>query len=130
MTYRRQLLAALTVDGWELVQTESQHCEWWFDECWVIRSVREAYGKELFIFFLVDPQWEGPRKPGQGVREVAATESTPRDRLEAGRSVATLQMWKGRWDLKLATFISALAAHRRETTNPKEPSDGEAMAPN
>ena len=130
MRYREQLLAALIADGWELTRTQVQHLDWWCDEYWVVRSVRESRGMKVFIFFLVDPQWEGPRKAGQGVCDIAATTDMPRDWIEAGCGVATLQMWKGRWDLKLATFIGELDAHRRLATGPRESPQGGAMAPN
>jgi len=118
MTYKAQLLAALISNGWELVQTETQHPEWWCDQYWVVRSVREMWGMELFIFFLVDPQWEGPRKSGQGVWEIAATAQMPSDWLEAARGIATIPMSKRRWDHKLATFISELTDYRREAADP------------
>ena len=56
---------------------------WWVDERWTLRSLRESWGLELVLSFLVDPAVEGERKKGRGIWAVAVTDGVPRDRFEA-----------------------------------------------
>jgi hypothetical protein len=96
---------------WEVVEVaEGGH--WWADEHWKVHSRRNSWGLELVLTFLVDPQWEGPRKMGEGVWAVAAAQGLPTDRLSAEQGLAMLPMTRGRFDEKLAAFVNDLDAFR------------------
>ena len=69
--------------GWEIDEVEENDLEWWADEIWKLRSVWSSSEARAYITFLVDPQWEGHRKKGQGVWGMGGCISYPRDRLEA-----------------------------------------------
>lgn len=69
--------------GWELEGVEEEDLEWWADEIWKLRSVWPPTEARAYITFLVDPQWEGNRRKGQGVWGMGGCISYPRKRLEA-----------------------------------------------
>ncbi|HKD26365.1 MAG TPA: hypothetical protein VKC66_10740 [Xanthobacteraceae bacterium] len=54
--YKKLLLAKLTDSGWELLE-RCDGMEWWLDESWRIRSVKQHWGFELLVLFLVDPAY-------------------------------------------------------------------------
>lgn len=66
-TYKDLLLKALMDNGWEQTEVNEEGIDWWGDEVWKIKSNRQQWGLELYLTFLVDPQWDMPRKKGQGV---------------------------------------------------------------
>ena len=109
--YKEQLRRALEADGWQLDTIITDGLEWWADEMWTIRSVRENWGTELVLTFAVDPGWEGPRKQGQGIEGIYATRAAPRRSgdLETG---VKLWMAKGIFDEKLGAFVAALHTTR------------------
>jgi hypothetical protein len=78
-----------------------------------VASSQRAVGKEVLIFFLVDPQCDAPRKKGQGIWAIAATEKFPAGWQEAGGGIATLSLSKRKFDEKLKQFIASLSLHRR-----------------
>lgn len=51
---RDQILARLADSGWERTGIDDD-TDWWVDEHWTIRSVRQEYGLTLVMSFLVDP---------------------------------------------------------------------------
>jgi hypothetical protein len=110
MSYKEQLLRGLNERGWEQTAIEDG-AGWWADEHWRIRSVRENWGDELILTFLVDPQSEGPRKKGHDIWQIAATPDMPPDRLVAGQGIV-LWMVKGRFDVKLKEFLDELGSYR------------------
>ncbi len=79
----------LAAYGWELEWKEKEELEWWADEIWKLRSVWSPMEAEAYIIFLVDPQWEGNRKKGQGVWGMGGCLNYPRERREA-ESLATM----------------------------------------
>ena len=119
--YKRKLLNALIDEGWELVEVNEDNRHWWCDEHWVIRSVRENWGLEFMIFFLVDPHGDSVRKKGQGIWQIAATVAFPENWIEAGRGIATISMSKGKFDSKLKDFISFLIEYRRNASDHRPP---------
>ena len=66
-TQKSDLLAALRESGWEVMSTETANLDWWADEQWVVESTWSPRGFRLVLSFLVDPNWEGNRRKGQGV---------------------------------------------------------------
>jgi hypothetical protein len=118
--YNPQLLKALIDEGWELIERNEENMFWWCDEYWTIRSIRENWGLELFILFLVDPQWDAPRKKGQGIWAITATEKFPENRSEASQGIALLCMSKRKFDTKLKEFIASVNEYRRKFGSAKK----------
>src|SRR5262245_43984201 len=87
--YKSQIRQCLMNHGWEIVEVLDVD-DWWVDEFWKIASRRNARGLEIVLTFLVDPQWDAPRKKGQGVWTITATEGIPPDRLSADRCITEL----------------------------------------
>jgi hypothetical protein len=46
--YKQLLLQELRDDGWELLERNDDG-EWWLEEAWKIRSVKQHWGYEVFI---------------------------------------------------------------------------------
>jgi hypothetical protein len=110
--HKAQLRRQLADHGWEVVAAEDGE-EWWADELWTAQSRRNLWGHELVLTFLVDPQWEGPRKKGQGVWAVAASRGRPAGCSAEGR-IALLRLAGRRFDEASRSFVAALDAHRNE----------------
>lgn len=112
-TYKEQLLAGLTSRGWERVEIDEEGTDWWADEHWRIRSIREAWGLDIVLTFLVDPNFVGPRKKGQAICAIGASADTPCDRLDVLKDIE-LCMYKRRFDEKLESFLGQLDEYRRK----------------
>lgn len=69
--YQQLLMAALGQNGWQLDERRSSE-QWWLAELWVISSVRERHGFQLFCAFIIDPQAERPSDIA-AVRSIAFT---------------------------------------------------------
>ena len=109
--FKSRLRQRLAERGWEVVEViDSEH--WWADEFWRVASRRKAWGLEVVLTFEVDPQWDQPRKKGQGVWIAIATEQLPTRRHVAEPCVAELPVSGGRPDEELAAFVTALDDHR------------------
>jgi hypothetical protein len=107
--YKELLLRALIGSGWELVE-RGEGDEWWLEEWWKIRSVKQHWGYELFIVFLTDPLYTGVEKH-RNVWAIAAFTGLPSLRpLEEG--IATINLQKGRFDANLGSLIGAIDQHR------------------
>lgn len=113
-SFKHQLKKALENDGWELIGIVEENLDWWCDEYWVIRSVRENWGLELLILFLVDPQWNLLPKKGEGIDEIVATEKFPAGWGEARSGIALPSMDHRIFQKNLAGFITSLNEHRRK----------------
>jgi hypothetical protein len=111
--YKQHLLKALVDEDWEVVKINDESAFWWCDEYWTIRSMRENWGLELLILFLVDPQWDLPRKKGQGIWAITAIGKFPEDWIQASKGVALLNMSKRKFDTKFKEFIVSLSEYRR-----------------
>jgi hypothetical protein len=86
--FKQQLLDLLRDHGWELVSRDGD-TDWWVEEHWLVRSVRENWGAELVLSFLVDPHYNGPKK-SRAIWMIGATTEMPQDRLEAERGIALI----------------------------------------
>jgi hypothetical protein len=107
--YKELLLAELINSGWDLLERDDG-TQWWLEESWRIRSIKQRWGFELLVLFLVDPMYEGSEK-NPPVWAVSAFEQMPEQRpLDKG--IAELPLQKGRFDAKLTTFVAAINAHR------------------
>jgi hypothetical protein len=112
-SYKAHLRHHLADHGWEIVEVIGSD-EWWADEFWKIQSRRNLWGHELVLTYLVDPQWDAPRKKGQGLWKITATQAIPADRLAAEQGITELCMVKGRFDEKLMAFVASLDAYRND----------------
>lgn len=110
MKYYKQLfLQELRDDGWEL-RERNDDCEWWLEEVWKIRSIKQHWGYEVFILFLVDPQYDGADKQ-RAVWAVAARTELPTQRPSEG-NIATADLQRGKFREQLRALVDAIGRHR------------------
>jgi hypothetical protein len=115
-SYKDLLRERLERSGWELSSTDPDGIDWWAAELWHIRSMRQAWGLELVLSFLVDPmEQSGRSKPH--IWAISADPHVPSDRLRAGQGVALLTMSKGHFETRLQDFVEALEAYRNARQN-------------
>lgn len=106
-TQQRKIEDRLGGYGWAVVHKETETGEWWADEIWTLRSVWAPQDCVIRLAFLVDPQWSGPRKKGQGVWAVNAYMDEP-DRM----AKPVLSLGRG-WEKALPEFLGRLADYRQ-----------------
>jgi hypothetical protein len=94
-----------------------ENLEWWADEMWVLESVWSPVGGRAYLTFLVDPQFEGVRKKGEGVWAVMASPRRPEDwvRVEGEFTLSLGQSWEKR----LPAFFEHLSTLRDRHSHPK-----------
>jgi hypothetical protein len=109
-TYQKDLLAKLTEDGWELILQED-YTDWWSNGYWKIKSVKNNWGLEIYIHFLVDPHYDGPKKE-TAVWAVAASSVLPADRLEAENGISLMALSKGKFNENLSEFVREINNYR------------------
>ena len=107
--YKQLLLDHLQQNGWELISHRKGE-DWWIEEQWQIRSVKQNWGYELAILFLNNPYSEGNERPT--VNAVIATTKVPTSLIKTEHEVARVELAKGRLDEKLTHFIHELEQHR------------------
>jgi hypothetical protein len=104
-----QFTAKRSEYGWHVVSCERDNLEWWADEIWAVESKCTPQGFTLFLTWLVDPQWDDHRRPGQAVWAVATCLRRPTDRLEAeGKPLLSLH----HWPRGVAEFLAELSVLR------------------
>ncbi len=108
--YKQLLLNKLTYTGWEIVSRDD-HTDWWLEEYWKIRSIRQNWGYELLVLFLVDPVYEGNKK-SQAVWAIGATKKMPPDRPIGSGCIIQMDLQKGKFDFKLSEFVKGINEHR------------------
>ena len=107
--YKQLLLQKLRDDGWELLE-RNDDCESWLEDAWKIRSIKQPWGYEVFILFLVDPQYDGADKH-RAVWAVTARAELPTARpLDEG--IATMDLQRGQFNEKLRALVDAIGRHR------------------
>jgi hypothetical protein len=104
-TQRARIVDALLGRGWEITGTDDG--AWWADEIVFLRSMSSPTGARLVLTFLVDPQHDGPRKPGERVWAVVAAKQPAQDRAAAERSGPLLSLGI-RWEASLGEFLIAV----------------------
>ncbi len=109
--FKQMLLDLLSDRGWELASQDGD-TDWWVEEHWRIRSVRENWGQELILSFLVDPQYEG-RIKSRAIWAIGATAQVPEDRLAVQRGIAFTRLVKGQLKECLRSLVGQLDEHRR-----------------
>ena len=48
--YKELLLKKLTDSGWEL-EEQNNDTDWWLEEYWKVKSIKDSWGKEIYIMF-------------------------------------------------------------------------------
>ena len=100
--YKELLLRKLANSGWELVEID-EDTDWWLESVWRIKSIRQNYGLELFISFLVDPQYDGVNK-SSAVYSIEAFKEFPHERpLKNG--LASLYFLNGKLNRVMEEFL-------------------------
>lgn len=82
-TLEARLADALETDGWELVRRHVDDLDWWADELWELKSRWSPVDTPAFITFLVDLQWEGNRRKGEGVWALGCSSRYPGNHMDA-----------------------------------------------
>jgi hypothetical protein len=104
-----QMLAELSERGWRVNNREREDLDWWADEIWAVESEWAPRGFAVYLTWLVDPQWDGHRQPGQAVWAVGTSLRRPASRSEAeGGPLMPIKHWPG----QLAGFLAGLSALR------------------
>lgn len=112
MTYYKELLLKKLADaGWELQDIDSE-TEWWATEIWRIKSTREAWGKAVFVIFMVDPQYDGDSQNAD-VWAVMASETIPSGRPGSSGAICEVSLVRGKLDANIAMFVNDLDEYRR-----------------
>jgi hypothetical protein len=94
--------------GWEKAATRSEDLEWWADEVWVLQSIWSPQECRLYLTFIVDPLFEGPRQKGQAVWSVEASLEQP-----AHHGQVSLDFSAG-WQERIPAFFAGLDMLRDE----------------
>jgi hypothetical protein len=107
--FAEALTRSLERSGWERTQVLVEDLDWWADEIWELTSRWSPVSSRVFVTMLVDPQWEGPRRKGQGVWAAGYSMSFPTNRNEA-ESGGTLRA-RASSD-EIAAFVNNISASR------------------
>lgn len=114
MDVRRSLLAGKLMEhGWNIVHREQKELEWWADEIWTVESEWSPKGFQVFLTWLVDPQWDRGR-PGEKVWLVGTCLHRPTNHEEAER--APMFSIK-HWPMELGDFLKGLDDLRNQALN-------------
>lgn len=108
--YKELLLKKLADSGWELV-AQDDDTDWWLEESWQIKSIQQNWGEEIYILFLVDPQYEGAKK-SQAVWAVMAVNEVPTERPLGDEEIVQMDLVKGKFDQKLQDFVEGINEYR------------------
>ncbi len=115
--YKYQIEQELNKKNWEIVLIDTSG-EWWDDEHW---KVQFKFDQNIFFYicFIVDPQFEGPRKKGQGIYEIKASTEFPKNWNNDLSEFASISMTKRKFEIKLKEFVDDLEKYkkRKTTTN-------------
>lgn len=104
--YKELLLKKLSVSGWELME-QDDNTDWWLDEAWRVKSTAQHWGEEIYILFLVDPQYEGTKKD-TAVWAVMAAKEVPIERPTGSQGIIQMDLQKGKFDEKLQRFVQGI----------------------
>lgn len=73
--FKELLLDKLALNDWELIEI-NDNTDWWLESYWKLRSVRQNYGLEIYVLFLVVPDYFGEEKE-KAVWSIGAFDSVP-----------------------------------------------------
>ena len=104
-----QILSNLPEHGWKLADRLAGE-GWWADEVWFLESVWRPAGFTAFLTYLVDPQWDGPRRPSEGVWAIACSRHPLEHRMAAPADL-TIQVFP-KWQREQPKLWRALETLR------------------
>jgi hypothetical protein len=106
----KQLIDRLTEHGWRVVGRETDNLDWWADEVWTVESEWAPRGFTIYLTLLVDPQWGGERRKGEGVWAVGSCLQRPTtaDDAQGHPMLASFN----RWPRDLREFLQGLSELR------------------
>ena len=110
--YKRQILERLVDNGWERLE-EVDVPDWWAEDCWKMRSIRESWGLEIFLTFLIDPQWDQSNTDQPEVWAIIATETFP-EVQNPNDQIAHLARSSRGFEFKLKEFIATVNDYQRD----------------
>ena len=115
MKYYKELLLTKLVDsGWEL-KGKDDDTDWWLESYWTIQSIKQNYGFEIFILFLVDPHYDGMDKE-TAVWAVGAFDEVPLE-YRSDEEICVMDFVKGKLEEKLTKFVGEINEHRNTTNS-------------
>lgn len=114
-SYQQKIEGYLECNGWEVVSVDSDHNDWWADEYWKLKSTWSPLSSECYLTFLVDPQFEGDRKPREGVWSVGVTPKKPLDSRQAQEYACIV--FNKKFKENIETFINQLDEIRTISQN-------------
>ncbi len=94
--YKKHLLKKLTDKGWELI-SQDDNTEWWVEELWTMKSIKQNYGFTVVIGFLVDLQYDGIDKRS-AVDSICACLKEPKTYTEA-RQGLIMYLTRGKFNV-------------------------------
>lgn len=111
--YKFQIEQELIKHNWGISSIDISS-EWWDDESW---KVEYNYDKLIvfYLSFIVDPQFENPRKKGQGIYEIKASSEFPTNWNDDSNRISSISMTKRKFELKLKEFIDDLEKYKKTT---------------
>lgn len=112
--YKYQIEQELNKNDWEIVVIDESR-EWWDDEHWKVHFKFDQ-NVIFYLCFIVDPQFEGQRKKGQGVYEIKASTEFPKNWNDDSTEFASISMTKRKFEIKLKEFVGDLEKYKREKT--------------
>jgi hypothetical protein len=104
--YKQQIEQQLTMSNWQILEIGTID-EWWLQEYWIIQKVKSNFKEKPFIIFKNDPMQDDYSKNSH-VIVIEMHSQFPKDRLENKHLITSLNMVKGKFNLKLNTFITEL----------------------
>jgi hypothetical protein len=111
-----QMIAKLSEHGWRMAVREREDLDWWVDEIWIVQSEWAPQGFTLYLTWLVDPQWDDQRQPGQAVWAVGTCLERLAGRSEAeGSPLMSIKHWP-RGVPEFLARLGVLRDNRRRTT--------------
>lgn len=108
--YKELLLQKLSNSGWDLAE-RNDNTDWWLEEYWQLRSVKQNWGTRIYILFLVDPIFEGINK-SQGIWAVMATKNLPKQIPLGDKGICLMDLVKGKFDIRLEEFTTIINQYR------------------
>jgi hypothetical protein len=114
------MIAKQSEHGWRVVGRQRNDLDWWADEIWTVESEWAPQDLTVFLTWLVDPQEDDSRQPGQAVWAVGTCLKPPANRLEAqGEPLLSVK----HWPRDLPEFLGGLSALRNRTRTGRSAAD-------
>ena len=104
--YKYQIKKELEKRNIEIIELGGNE-DWWDDEHWKLRH-KYIPNTEFFICFMVDPQFEGNRKKGQGIYEIMTSTKFPKSWTDNDNSLGSLYLAKRKFNIKLSELMSSI----------------------